>query len=263
MNLPKVSFDPIDVGLLPPLKTKLARTPKRMVTLLKDGTKDKAQYTEKSWTLDFMMSPCRFAGGVDSTGLKQVDFQKTHFRNQVDRFEPSAKIEPLEGEVTSIPTSLAFRSIGYKSIPIEGMQDLLIHFDRRKGIISNDPHGRLVKCSNSADGDDKELSYEDPLAGLYCAGWVKRGPAGVIANTMEDSFATAEAIARDWESNRPFMIGGEGWDVLSRGDSMRHLRPVSWNDWLKIDAVEKSRGKLKGKQRQKFTTVPEMLSVLD
>lgn len=37
-----------------------------------------------------------------------------------------------------------------------------------------------------------------PLSsGLYCSGWVKRGPVGVILNTMNDSFETAEAIVQD------------------------------------------------------------------
>lgn len=34
-------------------------------------------------------------------------------------------------------------------------------------------------------------------SGLYCSGWVKRGPVGAILNTMNDSFETAEAIVQD------------------------------------------------------------------
>ena len=33
--------------------------------------------------------------------------------------------------------------------------------------------------------------------GLYCSGWVKRGPIGTILTTMNDAFETAEAIAHD------------------------------------------------------------------
>lgn len=264
MNLPNVSFDPIDAELLPPLEKKLARTPKRMVSLLRDGSKRREPSAEMSWTLDFMLSPSRFVGDASSTQLKQVDFQRTSFGNHSDRFEPNANIEAAVGkEVASVPTSLAFRSIGYRSVPIDGMQDLLIHFDKKKGIISNDPDGRLTNYSYSGDGDKEELVYNGLLPGLYCAGWVKRGPAGVIANTMEDSFATAEAIARDWEDDKPLLTGGEGWDAISRLDATRCLHPVFWNDWLRIDEAEKSRGKLTGKPREKFTNVPEMLSVLD
>ena len=34
--------------------------------------------------------------------------------------------------------------------------------------------------------------------GLYCSGWVKRGPTGVIVNTMNDAFATAYCILKDF-----------------------------------------------------------------
>lgn len=34
-------------------------------------------------------------------------------------------------------------------------------------------------------------------AGLYCSGWVKRGPLGVIATTMNDAFETGKLIVAD------------------------------------------------------------------
>lgn len=34
-------------------------------------------------------------------------------------------------------------------------------------------------------------------AGLYCSGWVKRGPTGVIITTMNDSFDTAQSVLED------------------------------------------------------------------
>lgn len=37
-------------------------------------------------------------------------------------------------------------------------------------------------------------------AGLYCSGWVKRGPTGVIATTMNDSFETARILLKDVDS---------------------------------------------------------------
>lgn len=167
-------------------------------------------------------------------------------------YKPSAKVLPAAGK-SSLASSLAFRSIGYKSEAIEGMKDIGIDFDSVRGIIPNDSHGRVIS-----------LSAEKPIIpGMYCSGWVKRGPAGVIANTMEDAFATAEAIAQDWEDKRPLMAGGDGWNALEEEARQRGLRPISWTDWQKIDAVERKRGKLRGKEREKITSVQEMLNVLD
>jgi adrenodoxin-NADP+ reductase len=44
---------------------------------------------------------------------------------------------------------------------------------------------------------------------------------------------------------------------------MRGFRNVSWQDWQKIDAVERSNGLKIGKEREKFTRIEDMLAVLD
>ena len=43
------------------------------------------------------------------------------------------------------------------------------------------------------------VPYEHTLAGLYCSGWVKTGPVGVILTTMSNAFETAEAIVEDYK----------------------------------------------------------------
>ena len=135
------------------------------------------------------------------------------------------------------------------------MESLGIHFDDKRGIIPNDYFGRVSSPSPSGE--------MNAIPGMYCAGWVKRGPTGVIANTMEDAFATAEAITQDWFSGAQFLSGGQGYSALKTEIDDKDIRTVSWSDWCKIDAAEKARGKERGKEREKFTTVAEMLNVLD
>lgn len=36
--------------------------------------------------------------------------------------------------------------------------------------------------------------------GLYCSGWLKTGPTGVIATTMNNSFDTARSLLEDMDS---------------------------------------------------------------
>ena len=40
------------------------------------------------------------------------------------------------------------------------------------------------------------------LAGLYCSGWVKRGPYGNTPVTMLDAFETADKILEDLEQGK-------------------------------------------------------------
>ena len=252
LNLSSVSFEPIDPALFPPNVAKLPRTPKRLTQLLTKGSSTPASQARKSWSLDFLLSPRSFnASNATPSNLSSLTFLKNELSGP-DKFDSSATVSPTATEI-SYPTSLAFRSIGYKSEAIAGMKDLGIDFDERQGIIPNDLHGRITSLSDDGTG----------IPGLYCSGWVKRGPAGVIANTMEDAFDTAESIAKDWGNKEPFMSGANGWDALREDAATQSLRPVTWDDWKKIDEAEKERGKAKGKKREKFTSIPDMLGVLD
>jgi adrenodoxin-NADP+ reductase len=102
---------------------------------------------------------------------------------------------------------------------------------------------------------------------MYCAGWVKRGPTGVIASTLDDAFATADVIVQDWRDRAVFHTGvgpeKRGWDALRSEVKSKAIRSVSWQDWEKIDAAEVQRGQAVGRERVKFRTVEEMLQVLD
>ncbi|KAF6239422.1 hypothetical protein HO173_002684 [Letharia columbiana] len=252
LNLPSVSFEPIDPALFPPNAAKLPRTPKRLTQLLAKGSSTPASQARKSWSLDFLLSPRSFnASSATPSNLSSLTFLKNKV-NGPDVFDSWATVSPTTSEEL-YPTSLAFRSIGYKSEAINGMKDLGIDFDECRGIIPNDLHGRITSLSEDGTG----------IPGLYCSGWVKRGPAGVIANTMEDAFDTAESIAKDWENKEPFMSGTNGWDALQEDAAARHLKPVSWENWKKIDVAEKGRGKAKGREREKFTSIPDMLEMLD
>ena len=247
-----MSFKPIDPSLFPPNVAKLPRTPKRLTQLLSKGSSTPPASAQKAWSLEFLLSPkCFRPSTAESQHLAAITFCRNSLVGP-DVFDSSAKVEPTV-EQTTFPASLAFKSIGYKSEPIDGMKDLGIDFDERRGIIPNDGHGRITSLSSDGTG----------IPGMYCSGWVKRGPAGVIANTMEDAFATAEAIAKDWQSKQPFMDGGKGWDALKEEADQRGLRSVNWDDWKKIDAAEVERGKGKGKPREKFASVKDMLGVLN
>ncbi|KAL8946908.1 MAG: hypothetical protein Q9222_006753 [Ikaeria aurantiellina] len=256
MRLPSVAFAPIPQNLLPLDLSTFPRTTKRLTKLLIESSPDLITNTKKSWALDFLRSPTQFhqGGSMSDSRLGSVEFATTKIVG-TNQFDPLAKVQ-MTDQRESISTSLAFRSIGYQSEALPGMKELGIGFDEERGIIINDYHGRLI---SSADGAD----VATPMPGMYCAGWVKRGPTGVIANTMEDSFATAEAIIADWKENATFLGGGNGWQDLKEQVVTAGLRTVSWEDWLKIDAAERSRGRSVGKEREKFTNPHDMLRVLE
>ena len=252
MNLPTVSFAPIEPALFPPNVAELHRTAKRLTQLLSKGSSNLASQAQKEWSLDFLLSPKSFEASKEAPhNLSSISFQK-QILQAPNLYDSNAKAVPA-GESVSLGASLAFRSIGYESEAIGGMRDLGIDFDTVRGIIPNDSQGRILNVS----------APQSSIPGLYCSGWVKRGPAGVIANTMEDAFGTAHAIFKDWKSKQPFMAGEGGWEALQEEARAKGLRPVTWTDWQKIDAAERARGKPNEKEREKFASTQEMLGVLD
>ncbi|KAL5316802.1 hypothetical protein ACEPPN_015853 [Leptodophora sp. 'Broadleaf-Isolate-01'] len=261
MKFPSVAFHPVDTSLIPDDITKLPRPTKRIMEVLKKGSSASVSTAPKSWSLDFCLSPKSFIPNTESpTQLGTMSFEKTTL--DPDAFSLGAKAVGT-GEVVDVPASLAFRSIGYKSEPLSEFSELGIPFNDRSGIIPNDHLGRVV--NDAPDWTDEKRAKH--LPGMYCAGWVKRGPTGVIASTMEDAFSTAESIAMDWYGKVPFLNsqGGDalGWDGMKDEAEKRGCRRVSWEDWKKIDGVERSKGQESGKVREKFTKVEDMLAVLD
>ncbi|KAI9824986.1 MAG: hypothetical protein M1819_000784 [Sarea resinae] len=303
MSLPSVAFEPITPSLLPPAGTSLPRPQKRLLQLLQKQPSIPDPDASKSWSLRFLLSPLAFQTTPTSSPSHADELTSILFAQnalpQDAPFSPNARVTPTD-TTTTLPASIAFRSIGYKSAPLPGFSDLNIPFDARTGIIPNDLHGRVL-ATTATTSSSSSSSSEIPgslaarhVPGIYCAGWVKRGPTGVIASTMDDAFNTASVIASDWASRALFLNGpgrgvsnpatgatttttdsnnisssnsegstGLGWDGVKAEADKLGLRRVSWADWQRIDAAERQRGRERGKEREKFASVTDMLAVLD
>ena len=90
-------------------------------------------------------------------------------------------------ERETLSCELVFRSVGYRGLPCPGLP-----FDERSSTMPNEG-GRVL-------GEDGA-----PLAGVYCAGWIKRGPTGVIGTNKKDAAETVEVSLADAEAG---VIGG-------------------------------------------------------
>lgn len=64
-----------------------------------------------------------------------------------------------------------------------------IPFDSKKNIIPN-----FFGCVKKSESEELDI-------GLYCAGWVKRGPVGIIDATLRDSMETFKMIKHHLESD--------------------------------------------------------------
>jgi len=123
--------------------------------------------------------------------------------------------------------------VGYRGTAIEG-----VPFDSGRNVI---PHteGRV-----EADGV--------PVPGEYVAGWIKRGPTGIIGTNKKDAAATVASLLEDAAAGRlPEPPDPGGFDDLL---SERGVRVVSTDGWRAIDAAERDLGATRGRDR---TTIHE------
>jgi ferredoxin/flavodoxin---NADP+ reductase len=138
-----------------------------------------------------------------------------------------------------------FRSVGYRGVPLPG-----VPFDDKWGVVLNEK-GRVL------DPDSKHR-----LPGEYTAGWIKRGPTGVIGTNKPDAAETATAMLEDAATGSTLTPAEPEPAAVERFISQRRPHYVNWGDWLRLNQLEIERGRARGAPRLKFTRVDEMLAAL-
>jgi ferredoxin--NADP+ reductase len=149
------------------------------------------------------------------------------------------------GEREELECGLILRSVGYTGVPLEG-----VPFDDRRGLILNDG-GRVL---DSHDGGHK--------TGHYTAGWIKRGPSGVIGTNKKDALETVQHLFADVESGTLMEPEKPQPEAVEQLLNERGVRYVTFEDWQAIDSAEVGRGEPHGRPRVKFVRVEEMLDTI-
>nr|XP_046232585.1 NADPH:adrenodoxin oxidoreductase, mitochondrial isoform X3 [Scatophagus argus] len=221
----------------------LPRPRKRLTELLlktaldipEEKEQERRNKASRIWAFRFFRSPVEILANPDNNRTAGI-------RLAVNRLEGSGEgaRAVLTGEVEDVTCGLVISSIGYRSLPI----DPSVPFDSHKAIVPNSM-GRIQQA-----------------AGLYCSGWLKTGPTGVIATTMNNSFDTARSLLEDMNSGTLDLSAAKpGSQSISSLLEKRGVKAVIFSDWEKIDSVEMSRGEAIGKPREKLLSVEEMLQV--
>ena len=149
------------------------------------------------------------------------------------------------GEVEDVPVGLVFRSVGYKGVPLPG-----VPFHDSWAVILNEK-GRVL------DPETKQ-----PIVGEYTAGWIKRGPNGVIGTNKPDAAETVAGMMEDRARDALLHPEEPTWESVERLLRQRQPRYFSYDDWRRLDALEVAAGRPAGRPRVKFTRVDEMARAL-
>jgi ferredoxin--NADP+ reductase len=186
--------------------------------------------------LRFLVSP------VEIEGTDHVE-AVVIARNQLSQAEDgSLRARPTD-ELERLETGLVLRSVGYIGTPLPG-----VPFDEEKLRILN------------ADGRVLDPGTREPVPGVYTAGWVKRGPSGVIGTNKKCAPATVALLLADHAA------GGLPEPTETPDQLIARLRAngtqiVEYDGWEAIDAHEKGLGAPHGRPRVKLVRRFEQLAV--
>jgi ferredoxin/flavodoxin---NADP+ reductase len=207
------------------LESAVART-KRNLDILRGFAARGSGGKPKRLELRFCVSP------VQILGERKVEAIQIVRNALVTSDDGEIKAVPTE-EVDVIPCGLVLRSVGYRGVALPG-----VPFDERRGVIPN-KEGRVT-------GQPR----------VYAAGWIKRGPSGVIGTNKKDAAETCDRVLEDASAGLLEGEGGELEDLL-RG---RGVDFVEYSGWQAIDDHERSLGEPLGRPRVKLTSWDELLA---
>lgn len=184
----------------------------------------------------FLLSPKEVRG---DGRVEQVVLSRNRL---VEREDGTVGVEPT-GETEVVEAQLLLRSVGYRGRPLPELP-----FDERSGTIPNDA-GRVL-----------DPTSDQPVRGAFVAGWIKRGPSGVIGTNKADAMETVATLLADQAAGElpaPAEPAPEAVDKLLQE---RGVRLFGRDDWLRLDRAELAAGAAQGRPRVKATTVEEMFA---
>jgi len=224
-----VLVDPADLELDPAAEELAAtdRNVSRNLAVLRGWTDHAATPGRTRLTLRFFRRPVRLLGTDRVTAV------------EVERTAVDADGRAMgTGELEVLPADLVVRSVGYRGTPLPGLP-----VDERSGTVPHEA-GRVLR-----DGR--------PSPGEYAAGWIKRGPSGVVGHNKHDARETVAALLADAQDGTLRVEGPV--DDLVDALVARGAEPVLLDDWRAIDAAEVALGETFGRAR---TTLHERESLL-
>ncbi len=235
---------PADEAALDPLsQASLAgadRAELRKVEFIQELSRRQPAGKSKRLVLRFLVSPVELIG--DENGrVKQMRL----VRNVLYATDAGSLRPKATDQFETLDVGLVFRSIGYRGVPLPG-----VPFHDSWGVIPN-AGGRVL------DADSRE-----PLVGQYTAGWIKRGPTGVIGTNKPDAAETVEAMLADAREGKVLSPANATAAAAEALVQSHNVRIVTYDDWRRLDALELSHGKEQGRPRVKFTRVDDMLAAL-
>jgi ferredoxin--NADP+ reductase len=238
-----VTVPPAEAALDPVSQESLAEADRgtmRKIEIVQEYAGRSCAGKPRCLTLRFLVSPVELMGDADGRvcAMRLV-------RNELYKTESGSIRSRYTDQFEEIPVGLVFRSIGYEGVPIPG-----VPFNERWGVIHNEA-GRVM-----------DPQTNQPVVGEYTAGWIKRGPSGVIGTNKPDAIETVECLLADVQAGKLLSPEQPTFTAVTAFIHEHQPRFVTYEDWLRLNEMEEANGAAYGRPRLKFTRIEEMLAAL-
>jgi ferredoxin--NADP+ reductase len=146
------------------------------------------------------------------------------------------------GEHETFAVQAVLRAVGYGGAPVPGLP-----FDEATGTVPHDA-GRVVDPATGR-----------PVPGAYVAGWIKRGPVGVIGTNKADAAETVRTLVAD-AAGLPAPAEPDPAAVPALL-AARDVPYTNWDGWLRLAGEETRAGSTQGRPSAKIADIATMLKI--
>jgi ferredoxin/flavodoxin---NADP+ reductase len=219
-----VIVDPSDLEDAEPHDTNSERN----LAVLREYAAREPEGKPKRLALRFLLSPVAITG---EGRVEAIELARTRLVA-----DPAGALRAVAtDERETLSAGIVFRSVGYRGVALPGLP-----FDEDTGTIPNE-RGRVAP-------------------GVYVAGWIKRGPSGVIGTNKKDATETVELLLEDL---RDAQHKGRSAAEVEAALLDRGVQLVVYEGWTSIDELERAAGEPLGRPRVKLCTWEDLLTAAE
>lgn len=206
---------------------------KKNIEILQEFAKKPLEGKPRRVHIRFLVSPTELLG----------ENQVTHLRLEHNRLDDSLNAVGT-GNFETLPMEMVLRSVGYKGVALPN-----VPFDSKRGVIPNN-EGRVLDAPNGS-----------PIKGEYVAGWIKRGPSGVVGTNKADAHDTIKILVAEQANLPTINVEDAKPEAVTKLLENKGVQYISFKNWQALDAHELSQGVSQGRPRVKVTSIEKMLEL--
>ncbi|MGL4611654.1 MAG: FAD-dependent oxidoreductase [Trueperaceae bacterium] len=206
---------------------------KKNIEILQEFSRKPLEGKPRRVHIRFLVSPVELLG---DNNVKELKLERNRLDDSLNALGT--------GEFETLPMEMVLRSVGYKGVALHD-----VPFDTKRGVI---PHheGRVLDAPGG-----------NPVIGEYVAGWIKRGPSGVVGTNKACASDTVKVLVAEKDTLPSISASHAKPEAVDTLLEDKGVRFINFKHWQALDAHEQKLGAEQGRPRVKVTKIEQMLEL--